>query len=70
MSAGLGLNTIRYTLGSAELLRENLSRSRVAALESSTDLRELDADATKLNEVVRAPSKFNRGGTEAHQSVH
>ena len=60
MSAGLGLNTIRYTLGSAELLRENLSRSRVAALESSTDLRELHTNATELDEIVRLPYELDR----------
>lgn len=55
-SARMGVRRLAmYVLGSAELHRKNFGRVRVAAFELIADLRKLNADATKLDEVARPP---------------
>ena len=47
-------------LGSAQLHREHLRRPWMAILKRSTNLRQLDADTTKLNQIVRPADKLDR----------
>ena len=60
MSARPESNTIQYILGSAELHRKDLRRTRMTTLESNADFRKLDAYNAELDEVVRAPDEFDR----------